>query len=258
MTIQVLIATMNQTDHSLLEKMNIQSNAIVGNQCAYNSIECFVWKKNEICYLNFHEKGVGLNRNNALMRANCDICLFADDDMIYIDDYPQIINDTFLKYPEADVIIFNLLERTIKEQQRYVIKKPTKVRWHNFMRYGMVRIACRYNSLYENGIFFNQCFGGGCKYQCGEDSIFLSDCLKKGLKIYAVPITIAELTEERKSTWNEGYTEKFFHDQGKLYRAISRRYWRALCLQDAIRHQKNYKKKWRYTYKIMRDAVIKE
>jgi len=81
MKIQVLVAAMNQTDHSLLEHMNIKSDAIIGNQCAYNNVEHFEWNGHDITYLNFAEKGVGLNRNNALMRAEAEVCLFADDDM---------------------------------------------------------------------------------------------------------------------------------------------------------------------------------
>ena len=52
-----------------------------------------------------------------------------------------------------------------------------------------------------HGIYFNQCFGGGTEYSHGEDNLFLTDCLRKGLKIYAYPEYIAKLTEERKSTW---------------------------------------------------------
>ena len=254
MKIQVLVAAMNQNDHSLLEKMNIQTDAIVGNQCDINKVEHFIWNNHDISYLNFNEKGVGLNRNNTLMRANCDICLFADDDMVYIDGYPQTIENMFSDYPQADVIVFNITGNSIIE--RDVIQKPMRVNWFNYLRYGMVRVACRYRSIKENGIYFNQCFGGGSEYQCGEDCIFLSDCLRKGLKIYALPITIAELTEERKSTWYEGYTDKFFHDQGKLYRAISRKWWKLLCLQDAVRHQKLYNRHWKVVYKIMINAVL--
>ena len=32
MTLQVLVAAMHQTDHSLLEKMNIQSDAMIGKK----------------------------------------------------------------------------------------------------------------------------------------------------------------------------------------------------------------------------------
>ena len=48
MTLQVLVATMHQTDHSLLEKMNIQSDAIVINQCDRNEIERFTYKGHNI------------------------------------------------------------------------------------------------------------------------------------------------------------------------------------------------------------------
>ena len=90
MQIQVLVAAMNQKmqDYSLLDKMNIHSDVIVGNQCNYNSIEAFEYNGYRAIYLNFKERGVGLNRNNALMRATGDICLFADDDIsIYPKDY---------------------------------------------------------------------------------------------------------------------------------------------------------------------------
>ena len=124
MKVQVLVASMNQKDHSLLDKMNIRSDAIVGNQCDYNSIEEFEFKGNKAIYLNFAERGVGLNRNNALMRATGDICLFADDDMVYVDDYVEKVKNMFALHPYADVIVFNLIE---KIPTRYVISKEKRV-----------------------------------------------------------------------------------------------------------------------------------
>ena len=69
MKIQVLVAAMHQSDHSLIDKMNITTDAIVGNQCDFDSVEHFEHNSNKITYLNFKERGVGLNRNNTLMRA---------------------------------------------------------------------------------------------------------------------------------------------------------------------------------------------
>jgi hypothetical protein len=79
----------------------------------------------------------------------------------------------------------------------------------------------------------------------------LTDCLRKGLKIYAVPEFIATLTEERASTWNSAYDDKYFQDQAALYKKISHLLWKALCLQDAIRHRKLYNCSWIYSYKKM-------
>ena len=248
MKVQVLVAAMNQNDHSLLDKMNIQSDVIVRNQCNYNSIEKFDYNGHSATYLNFAERGVGLNRNNALMRATGDICLFADDDMVYVDNYCDIILDAFKQFPDADVIIFNLAEEI---PTRYVIKNVEKIGYLNYLRYGTARVAFKLKSVRENGIYFNQCFGGGTEHCHGEDNIFLADCLKAKLKIYAVPKTIAKLTEERESTWNSGYDEKYLIDQGCLYRAISRKWWKLLCLQDAIRHAKLYGNNWSYVFKEM-------
>ena len=252
MKIQVLVATTNQNDHSIIEKMNIQTDALIGNQCAFNSVETFDWNGHNITFYNCAERGVGLNRNTTLMRANCDICLFADDDLVYVDGYKGVVEKVFLDHPDADIIIFNLLEESRNGKERFKNVKTVRVKWYNFMRYGAARIAARFSSLKESGIYFNECFGGGCEYRHGEDTLFLSDCLKKGLKIIAVPISLASLLEIRPSTWDCGYDDKFFLDQGRLYYAISRKWWKFLCFQDAIRHRKLYKKSWLSSYKLMK------
>ena len=211
MRVQVLVAAMHQEDKSLLEKMNIQSDAIISNQCAHNSVEDIEWNGHAVRYLNFAERGVGLNRNNALMRADGDICLFADDDMRYCDGYAETISKVFEEIPDADVIVFNLIEQV---PTRYVIPKTTRLNYLNFLRYGTARVAVRNASVRKHGIYFNQCFGGGTEHCHGEDNLFLADCLKKGLKAYAVPVFLAELTEDRQSSWNTGYDEKYLRDQG--------------------------------------------
>lgn len=255
MSVQVLVASVNQVDHSLIEKMNISSDVIVGNQCDQNYIEKFEYKGFSACYLNFAERGVGLNRNNTLMRASGEFCLFADDDMVYVDNYSQIVEEAFKKHHDADMLIFNLIEPQIR---RYVIKNEERVGYFNFLRYGMARVAVRLKSVRDNGIFFNQCYGGGTEHCHGEDNIFIADCLKAGFKIYAIPVAIARLTEERVSTWNKGYSDKYFKDQGSLYHLISRKWWKLLCLQDAIRHRHEYKDSILKLYKKMIDLNEKK
>lgn len=252
MKIQVLVATMNQTDHSLLEKMNISSDVIVGNQCDKNEIENFEFNNYSVKWLSFNERGVGLNRNNALIRADADICLIADDDMVYYDNYCKIVEEAFSRHPDADIIIFNLEE---KESSRYVIPKDMKVNKLNYLRYGTARIAFKLKSIKNNGIYFNECFGGGTKYCHGEDNLFLTSCLNNKLKIYAVPEYIAQLKDDRDSTWNKGYDEKYLKDQGALYRAISRKHWRFLCLQDSLRRCGSYNRKWNDAYKLMKQGA---
>ena len=246
--IQVLVATMNQTDHSLIEKMNICTGAIVGNQCDHNFVETVEQNNQTVTYYNFAERGVGLNRNNTLMRADADVCLFADDDMVYEDNYTEIVEKAFTENPKADVLVFNLKEKIPK---RKLITRKSKVGYLNYLRYGTARIAVRLDSVKKHGIYFNQCFGGGTEHCHGEDNLFLNACLKNGLKIVAVPNYIATLTEERESSWNNGYDEKYIKDQGVLFRTLSRRWWRLLCLQDALRRHKSYQMSFVKAYTMM-------
>lgn len=254
MKVQVLVATTNQTDHSLVKKMNIQSDAIICNQCDKNEFERFEYSGHNILWISLKERGVGLNRNNALMRATGDIILFADDDMIYDNHYVDYVIQAFNEIPNADVIIFNLKE---KFPIRYINKKVSRIGRMNYLRYGTVRIAAKLSAIKKNAIYFNQCFGGGTEHAHGEDSLFLTACLEKNLKIYAYPKSIAELTEERESTWNTGYNKKYLMDQGALYFTISPNLCSLLCMQDVLRHNKEYERGLIESYRLMKLGVKK-
>jgi glycosyltransferase involved in cell wall biosynthesis len=252
MSIQVLVATIGQKENilGLLERMNIQSDAIIANQCERNVIVDFDYKGYRIKYLSFAERGVGLNRNNALMRATADICILADDDLVFVDDYVKIVKKVFNDNPNADVVIFNLIE---KPPKRYIIKKQFKVRYRNFMRFGAARIAFKTKKIMKHGITFNLLFGGGATYSAGEDTLFLYDCLRNDLNIVAVPEAIARLTQIRDSTWFRGYNDKYFLDKGALFAAISRRWYWLLCLQYSVRRRKLFgkHKTWKEAFKLM-------
>ena len=234
MEIEVLIATMNQNDYSLLDKMNIQSDAIIGNQCQLNKIEKFKYQGNNIRWYSFSEKGVGLNRNNILMRAKGDYLIFADDDMVFIDGYTQIVKDAFINNPKADVIVFNLLEKKLDNRSQITKKHYTKK-----IGYGSARIVCRRKVINDRGIFFNLCFGGGAEHYRGEDTLFLAECVKKGLNILCIPAYIAELTDERPSTWFQGYNDKYFIDTGVLMATAGLRFIKLRLLKNAFILSKN-------------------
>ena len=250
MSTEVLIATMHQQDHALLEKMNISSAALVGNQCDRNEVESFVYNGNPVTYYSFAERGVGLNRNNLLMRATADLCVFADDDMVFYDGYQKTIEQIFAQLPDADVLCLNIDD---EPRIRPVNRKIFRVRWYNYGRYGGARIAIRREPVIRNGIFFNLSFGGGAQYSQGEDTLFLFDCLKKKLRIYAVPVTVAKLLESRESTWFRGYTDKFFFDKGVYYGCMH--FWLSplLGLYYCVRYAKRYRKNfsWLHAYRQM-------
>src|SRR5690606_33255389 len=108
MSVQLLVAAMHQQNHSILEEMNIQSDAIIINQCDHTKFEKFDYNGHEIIFFSLNERGVGRSRNNALLQSSKEICLFADEDMIYVDGYVELVENEFKENPKADLILFNI------------------------------------------------------------------------------------------------------------------------------------------------------
>ncbi|WP_338655181.1 hypothetical protein V6B14_03480 [Sporosarcina psychrophila] len=238
MKVQTLISAMHQNDEKILSRMNIQTDSILINQSDRFNEKNLLFNGNKINILSFKERGVGLSRNNALMRSNREICIFADEDLSYVDGYEDIILKEFADNPKADLILFNV-PSTNEERPTYLIPKKSRVRWYNSQRYGAVKIAVKTAKIKQANIYFSLLFGGGAKYSAGEDSLFISDCLKKGLKIYANPEIIGYVNQVE-SSWFEGYTEKYFFDKGAFFATISKRWSWFLCLQFSLRHRNLY------------------
>lgn len=236
MTVQTLVVTTNQINHDIVDKMNLKTDAIIGNQCAMDRMEEFFHNGSKIQMLFLSSKGVGRNRNEVLMRANADVCVLADDDMRFFDNYEDLVVTWFERLPQADILIFNLEE---VKPRRHKFEEVQRINWLNYRKYGAARFAFRLRPILLNGIMFNMMFGGGCPYSCGEDTLFLDMCLKKGLKIYGVPATLASITDGN-STWFRGYNDKFFFDRGVLYYIQNKR----LCKFQAIYHCIKYRKKY--------------
>lgn len=159
MKVQVLGSVMNQKNIDIIEKMNINTDAIIINQCDRNDYKKIILKNDKkVEMFSFKERGVGLSRNNALMRATGDIVVFADEDERFVDGYEKIIIETFEKNPKADIIMFNV-PSTNPERPLYNIKKNFKVKWYNCLRYGAVKITARRESIQKHNIFFSLLFG---------------------------------------------------------------------------------------------------
>lgn len=214
MTIQTLISTMFQDDHSLLTKMNIQTDAIVVNQCDKNEIEEFEFRGHRILWMSLNERGVGLSRNTALMRATADILLFADDDVIYENEYASKVIQEFEDNPGISLITFNLASLN-PNRPEYIVNKKTRLTKINCLRYGAFRIAVRREIILHNTITFSLLFGGGAQYSAGEDNLFIIQCLKNKMRGLASEIMIG-VVEQKCSTWFKEYNEKYYFDRGVL------------------------------------------
>lgn len=240
MNFQILMSTMNQSGFNLINKCNIRSNTIIINQTdRLEYLEKEInGKKMELH--SFPELGIGRSRNNALLKSVADICLLADDDIEYIDNYEEIILKEFELNPKADVIVFNL--NVIKKNG--VLKGKNKNKQLNkftFMPYGGPQIAFKRNKILEKNVWFTLLFGGGAKYGSGEDSLFLKQAIDSGLNVYSSNKLIG-LVDSRESSWFTGFNDKYLYDRGALFKALFPMTWPVMGLQFIIRHRKKFLK----------------
>lgn len=236
MRIETLVSTMNKAsdDDTFIKKMNLYGDVLVCNQSTETKYCELKNQEGMNKIFTFDEIGIGRSRNTLLLRSKADICVLSDDDMIFVDNFQQIIKEEFLKRPEADLLIFNIDDGGIREKT----KKDTKINKINYTKYGAARIVFKRDSIVNNDIFFSLNFGGGATYGSGEDTLFLKECLDKKLKVIAIDKTIAILDDSRPSTWFEGFNEKFFYDKGALYYALSKPMFILNLLQFSFRKHK--------------------
>src|SRR5699024_6249015 len=172
-----------------------------------------------------------------------DICLLADDDLIYVKNYKDIILEQFRLNPDIDIITFQV-EGIEKKFKKYY-NKSKRINYLTSMKISSVEIAFKSTSIKKNKIQFNESFGSGSRYSAGEESIFLTECLKKGLKIKYIPIKIADL-HVGKSTWFKGYNKSYFINKGAAFTAMSKFCSFIYIIQFAVRKYKIYHKEMQF------------
>lgn len=253
MNVQVLVSTMHQKDYSLLEKMNINSDAIVINQCDKNSEDKFQFNNYSVKWFNCLDRGLSMSRNKAIVNASADVCVLADDDLEYIENYNEKIIEQFKLNPQADIIAFQVegIERKFKNYNY----KPKNLNFISSMKVSSVEIAFRLENIKKANVEFNLIFGAGAKYKMGEENIFLTQCLKKGLKIKYIPVKIANLHMDE-SSWFDGYNKEYFISKGAQFAAMSKIFSFFYVVQYILRKHKVYKKSMKFidAFRYMKDG----
>lgn len=233
MKIDVLISTMNLKNvDELIKNMNVIGDYIIINQTQENIV------KSPNVY-NYNEKGLSKSRNRAISNSTADVCIIADDDVVYKPNYLEIVKKAYKKYPNADIITFGVessnSERQVKKIRSNYINKITS------MRIISSQITFKRESIIKNNIRFDENFGAGAKYNRAEETIFLCDALRNNLKIVNVNTVIASVKQEN-STWFKGFNKDFFVQQGACFYRMNKNIYLLLILQYAIRKYSLYKK----------------
>lgn len=215
LSFEILCATMHQNDFSKIESMNIHSNVVFANQTDHVSFDEIEFDNHTAKMLSSETRGVGLNRNIALLHSTKDVLLFADDDTKFYDGLEENVVAAFEKFNDADVICFGM-DFSKNGSVFYTRKtKSAKLPFYRSLKYGTAVLAIRRTAYLKANLSFSQLFGGGCTYLHGEDSDFIINCYRRGLNVYTYDYVLG-VTSKDSSTCFSGYNEKYFFDTGAL------------------------------------------
>lgn len=238
MKIEILLSAMHLSDRSIVERIGLQSDAVVVNQCNCDSTEHFEYNGHRVTWINSTERGLSRSRNMALANSSADICLLVDDDEELLPDYPEVITTAFERHPDAAVIGFQV--QGIEAHFKTYSGPEGAAGYIRSMKMASVEIAFRRKALTDNNIAFNEKIGAGTKYLMGEENTLLFNCLSKGLKIFYVPRMIGKI-HIGDSTWFTGYNDNYFHSIGAVFTAMSKKWSLLLIGQFAVRKYGLYK-----------------
>ena len=239
MTVEVLVTTMHQNDISKYYEMNLQTDAVIANQANTCALEELDINGKLVRFVTTDTCGVSTNRNIAITYSKADIIVFADDDQQFVDGYEKIISDAFETYTDANAIKFYCESTNPGRPLSY--KRPASMRKasrKDLMSSGVPCLAIKRTFLLDNNIFFDVNLGPGAKNYCGEDSVFLSDILRRKCVIYLSPELISYVNQGE-SSWFNGYDEQFFVSSGFVYARL----YGILAPLVILRRAKNTKKR---------------
>lgn len=134
--------------------------------------------RNDVEIYRFDVKGLSNNRNNALDHCRGDIVLIADDDLIYAEDFADKIIQTFESDSTLDLATFKIdfLNPKTYPPSDCRLSLPLPKDYYG----SSIELAFRRKSL--QGLYFWEKMGlGNSLLQCGEDELFLTSAIKRGL-----------------------------------------------------------------------------
>lgn len=244
MKIEVLLAIMNLKDEieyrNLLKQDNITGKVVAINQVKEKG---FNIENGDTRIFSYKEVGASNSRNKLVEKAEGDICIFADNDTVFVDNYEEIIKKEYEKNPEADIIIFFAENQNSNREKNKRIGNK-KINNLNLMKIRTYEITMKKQTLDKirnENLKFDTNFGPGGIFKKGEETIFISELLKMGMKIYSIDKKISTSRNEE-STWFTGFNEKFLFDQGAIFYRIYHKWYKILIIQYLVRKYFLYKK----------------
>jgi glycosyltransferase involved in cell wall biosynthesis len=189
--LEILISTKNRCNFDFLDVMFpfrhfSTFNILIINQSENTSLNSDF---KTVRVINSNEKGLSKSRNLAFNNASKQICLIADDDVVYSSNFDSEIINTFNNNPKSSIISFNhkRIGKNQAENTAKVLYTHSKKSIENVCSF---EIAFRLKDIKEHAVRFNEDFGLGSYFETADEYLFLRDAMRQKLHILCCPSII--------------------------------------------------------------------
>ncbi len=240
--IEILISTMNQTNFDFLETMFLFSDyhkytILIVNQTSENKL--LISDNEQIKVLNVFEKGLSKSRNLALANATKPLVIFTDDDVVFQQKFRKKIIKAFNSKSAHDGFRFQFLNSQGNLAKKYPKTDQAKLSNFEILNTSSVELVFKRERLLATHLQFDENFGLGTHFFMGEEAIFVSDGIKKGLKIGFMPEKL--LSHAQHSTSHKtSISDVYFVQSAVFYRIFGKMqlFWIALKLFFDLKQSK--------------------
>ena len=189
--LEILIATQDRANLDFLVPMFPFGHFSDFNILIVNQSQTFVLESDfpSVRVINSKEVGLPKSRNLAINNAIKEICIIADDDVVYVENFEKEIVEAFNSITNASIITFNH-QRIGLDYPQNNIKDGY---WHDrktIRKVCSIEIAFKLNDVKKSGSFFDDYFGLGCYFETADEFLFLRSMLNFNLKLYYSPKVI--------------------------------------------------------------------
>ena len=148
-------------------------------------------KRNDVFIYHLSGKGLTISRNNAINFAEGNICLIADDDVKYNNQYLDSIINVF-NDKTIDVACFKIKTPNGESEYKDYPEQRMKLITISIYSPSSIEIVFRTEEVKLKNIQFDSRFGLGSPLPGGEETLFIADCIRSGLNVFFVPIYVVE------------------------------------------------------------------
>lgn len=242
MLISIIIPTYGRTRQlvELLESLKYQT---------YKNFEVLIIDQNELINIdtivnNFHaffsikhvkstRKGIAINKNIGIKNSRGSLITFADDDCVY---YPETLQDAFdFSQKNAKVDLFYGRIYDIKEKKNIIrnwSNKELKLNKFNFHN----NYSGTTSFIKNSNLVFDENFGVGSNYGCGEEFDYIMQSLKLGMNVMYTPaismwhpkLDVNVMSREKVYYYAKGYGAVFRKNLNLIYGIL---FISSLCYQ---------------------------